>query len=62
MARLFRAVEWMREVRARIDTEDAGLNWEERRRKTLKILEQDALWVKLRSRVMETPAGPRGKK
>lgn len=47
----FKAVEWMRQVRARIDAEDVGLSWKEKQRKTLEILDKDSLWQKLKGRV-----------
>ena len=59
MSESFRAVEWMRQARARIEAEDVGLSWEEQQRKTLKILEKDPLWAKLRARVVQSPAAGR---
>ena len=59
MSESFRAVEWMREARARIEAEDLGLSWEEQQRKTLEILEKDPLWGKLRARVVQSPAAGR---
>ena len=34
MSKRFDAVAWMRERREHIDSEDQGLSWEERRRRT----------------------------
>lgn len=51
MTESFKAVEWMRQVRAQIDAEDAGLGWREKHRKTLQILEKDPLWQKLKGRM-----------
>ncbi len=59
MTRPFRAVEWMRQVRARIDEDDAGLSWQDKQQKTLTILEKDPLWTKLRIRVVEAATGIR---
>jgi hypothetical protein len=59
MSESFRAVEWMREARTRIEAEDVGLSWEEQGRKTLEILESDPLWAKLRARVVQSPAAIR---
>ena len=56
MNKAFRAVEWMRAARARIEAEDANLNWEEQKRRTLMILEKDPLWAKLKTRSVE-PSG-----
>ncbi len=49
----------MRQVRARIDEDDAGLSWQEKQRKTLTILEKDPLWNKLKARVVEGSTGVR---
>jgi hypothetical protein len=57
MSESFRAVEWMREARARIEAEDAGLSWEEQQKKTLAILARDPLWAKLKIRVIQS-GGP----
>jgi len=57
MKKNFDAVGWMRQRRAAIDQEDAGLAWEEKSRKTLDVLEGDPLWQRLKNRVLE-PAGP----
>jgi len=56
MTEHFRAVEWMRQVRAQIDAEDEGLKWEEKHRKTLGIRRKDSLWQKLKDRMATTPA------
>ena len=52
MAKRFDAVAWMRQRRAAIDQEDAGLTWEEKSRKTLDLLEDDPLWQRLKGRVL----------
>jgi hypothetical protein len=57
MIESFRAVEWMRAARVRIEAEDAGLGWEEQRRKTLAVLEEDPIWAKLKTRVVARPTG-----
>ena len=59
MNRPFRAVEWMREARARIEVEDVSLSWAEQQRKTLTILEKDPLWAKLRTRLVQSTIGVR---
>ena len=51
MTEKFKAVEWMRQVRAQIDAEDEGLGWSDKHRKTLRILEKDPLWQKLKNRI-----------
>lgn len=48
----FDAVGFMRQQRIEIEEEDAGLSWEERRKKTLKLLEDDPLWRRLRKRTV----------
>jgi hypothetical protein len=53
MTENFKAVEWMRQVRAQIDAEDAGLGWTDKHRKTLEILEKDPLWQKLKGRITD---------
>ncbi len=53
MTEQFKAVEWMRHTRARIDAEDEGLEWTDKHRRTLEILDRDPLWRKLRSRVAD---------
>ncbi len=40
----FDAVAWMRQRRSEIDREEEGLSWQEKRRKTLLLLENDGLW------------------
>jgi hypothetical protein len=49
----FDAVAWMRERRAKIDEEDQGLSWAEKREKTRTLLETDPLWLRLRKRAVE---------
>jgi len=56
MKKEFDAVAWMRARRARIDEEDQGLSWGEKRQKTRRLLEADPLWLRLRNRTFE-PAG-----
>ena len=56
MKKTFDAVAWMRKRRTEIDEEDQRLSWEEKRKKTRRILEKDPLWLKLKSRVVETTA------
>ncbi len=51
MSKNFDAVEFMRLRREEIDREDQGLSWEERSRKTRKLLEADPLWQYLRERL-----------
>jgi hypothetical protein len=53
MTETFRAVEWMRKVRAQIDAEDEGLGWTDKLRKTFEILEKDPLWQKLKGRITD---------
>lgn len=55
MSEVFRAVQWMRERRKRIDEEDTGLSWTEKSRKTQESLAGDAVWQRLARRV--TKAG-----
>ena len=50
----FHAVDFMRRRREQIDAEDAGLTWQERSARTIKALESDPLWQRLRDRM---PAG-----
>jgi hypothetical protein len=52
MEKKFDAVAWMRMQRARIDEEDQGLSWEQKRRKTRHLLEKDPLWQRLRYRIV----------
>lgn len=56
MKKDFDAVGWMRARRAKIDEEDQGLSWEEKRQKTRQLLEADPLWLRLKNRIVE-PAG-----
>ena len=56
MKKTFDAVAWMRKRRTEIDEEDQKLSWEEKRKKTRRILEKDPLWLKLKNRVVETTA------
>ena len=55
----FDAVAWMRERRAKIDEEDQGLSWAEKREKTCGLLEIDPLWLRLRTRAVEPSSAPR---
>jgi hypothetical protein len=57
MTEQFKAVEWMRQVRAQIDAEDEGLEWADKHRRTLEILAKDPLWQKLKGRIAEPRAG-----
>lgn len=57
MTENFKAVEWMRKVRVQIDAEDADVGWTDKHRKTLKILDKDPLWQKLKDRMADTRAG-----
>lgn len=57
MTSRFDAVAWMRQVRARIDEEDAGLSWEEKTQKTLSQLAEDPLWRHVKARVVD-PSAP----
>lgn len=50
MKKSFDAVAWMRKRRTEIDAEDQGLTWKEKRDKTLKLLEDDPAWTRLRRR------------
>jgi hypothetical protein len=59
MKKTFDAVDWMRARRAKIDEEDRGLSWDEKREKTRQLLETDPLWRRLRSRAIEPAATPR---
>jgi hypothetical protein len=49
----FDAVAWMRKRRTEIDEEDKGLSWEEKREKTRRLLENDPLWLRLKSRLIQ---------
>ncbi len=53
MSERFDAVAWMRQRRAAIDKEDAGLTWKEKARKTRELLEGNPLWERLKGRVIE---------
>ena len=55
----FDAVAWMRTRRAKIDEEDQGLSWAEKREKTRTLLETDPLWLRLRKRAVEPSSAPR---
>ena len=57
MKKTFDAVAWMRARREKIEREDAGLTWEQRRAKTRKLLEGDPLWLRLRHRLV-SEGGP----
>jgi hypothetical protein len=57
----FDAVAWMRKRREEIDKEDEGLSWEEKHKKTQKLLEKDPLWQSLRKRLVEPTSVPVGK-
>ena len=52
----FDAVAWMRTRREKIDEEDQGLSWEEKRIKTRQLIENDPLWQRLKDRVVK-PSG-----
>ncbi len=56
MEKTFDAVAWMRNMRTEIDEEDRNLTWEEKRQKTRNLLENDALWLRLRKRLIKLPA------
>ena len=47
MNKKINSAEWMREQRIRIDEEDKGLSWKEKREKTRKLLEKDPYFSKL---------------
>jgi len=49
----------MRARRAKIDEEDQGLSWAEKREKTRTLLETDPLWLRLRKRAVEPSSAPR---
>jgi len=55
----FDAVAWMRTRRAKIDEEDQGLSWAEKREKTRRLLEADPLWRRLGDRILEPSSAPR---
>jgi hypothetical protein len=44
----------MRKRRAEIDKEDQGLSWKEKHDKTRRLLKTDPLWIKLKTRVVES--------
>ena len=50
MKKKYDAVAWMRSRRVQIDREDRGLSWEERYHKTLRLLEDDLFWRKIKDR------------
>ena len=54
MKKTFNAVAWMRKRRAEIDREDAGLSWKENNEKTRRLLKADPLWIRLKTRVVES--------
>lgn len=58
MKKAFDAVGWMRPRRMKIDEEDQGLSWEEKRKKTRRLLETDPLWLRLKNRVVEPSGTP----
>ena len=61
MKKTFDAVAWMRKRREEIDKEDEGLSWEEKHKKTRKLLEKDPLWQSLRKRLVEPTSVSVGK-
>jgi hypothetical protein len=58
MSKSFDAVAWMRKRRAEIDKEDEGLTWEEKARKTARLLSNDPLWKRLKDRAIAPSATP----
>ena len=52
----FNVVAWMRRRREKIDEEDQGLSWEDKRTKTHQLIENDPLWIRLKDRVVK-PSG-----
>jgi hypothetical protein len=60
MSKGFDAVAWMRERREKIDQEDRGLSWEEKREKMQRLLEADPLWARLKARAVEPSAASPG--
>lgn len=52
MNKRFDAVEWMRKRRAEIDGEDEGLSWQEKSKRTLKAIQTDPVWRKLKRRMV----------
>jgi hypothetical protein len=55
MCKTFDAVAWMRKRREEIDFEDAGLSMEERSKKTLEVIKDDPIWVRLKDKSDKTP-------
>lgn len=53
ISKRFDAVAFMRKRREEIDQEDAGLSWEERSRKALRIVRKDPLWKQFERRVAD---------
>ena len=58
MSNEFHAVEFMRRRRAEIDAEDEGLTWEQRSEKTLRLLEKNPRWQRLKRRVVRSTRTP----
>jgi hypothetical protein len=58
MSSEFHAVEFMRRRRAEIDAEDEGLTWEQRSEKTLRLLEKNPRWQRLKRRVVRSTRTP----
>jgi hypothetical protein len=54
MKKTFDAVAWMRKRRAEIDKEDEGLSWKEKDEKTRRLLKTDPLWIRLKTRIVES--------
>ena len=54
MKKTFDAVAWMRRRRAEIDKEDEGLSWKEKDEKTRRLLKTDPLWIRLKTRIVES--------
>jgi len=54
MKKTFDAVAWMRRRRAEIDKEDKGLSWKEKDEKTRRLLKTDPLWIRLKTRIVES--------
>ena len=54
MEKTFNAVAWMRKQRVEIDEEDQELSWVEKHKKTRELLENDPLWYRLKSRLVES--------
>lgn len=53
MKKTFDAIAWMRKRRMQIDEEDRDLSWEEKRKKTRRLLDKDPLWQRLKNRLVE---------